>query len=357
MPSPRQIFARHALPALSRLALWWRGTGGPAHLLLEDPPVLHVLYWTNRPDPLAFLDPLQELLRNGPLHILCSFSWDMDPPQAIRRLERVHLRRTRRFRRHAIHYLATTPAQVEQLSARGISAILCSPAALVDEALYHPIPGITRRFDAIYDARLAPFKRHQLAEKIENLALLTAVNLTDDDATYARDIRARLAHAHWCNPPFAPAYRSLPPAEVNLWLNRARVGLCLSAVEGAMYASMQYLLAGLPVVSTPSAGGRDLFYEPAYAAIVQPEPAAVAEGVRRMTSCPIPPQEIRARTLERVRLHRARLVDLVDRICREAGKPRQFAHDWPRVFINQLAPNHAPFAPILGRISKPPART
>jgi glycosyltransferase involved in cell wall biosynthesis len=234
-----------------------------------------------------------------------------------------------------------------------MSAVLCSNTALVDESLYHPIPGAAKRHDAIYDARLSPFKRHLLAERIERLALLTAPASDPGDAPYAEEIRRRLAHAHWCNPPFERRYRSLGPAEVNVLLNGARVGLCLSAVEGGMYASMQYLLAGLPVVSTPSVGGRDVFYDPDYTAIVKADAAAVAEGVRRMAACPVPPETIRARTLGRIREHRNNLIDLVDRICREEGRPRRFADDWPGVFIDKLARYRLPFGPVVRRIRAP----
>jgi len=40
----------------------------------------------------------------------------------------------------------------------------------------------------------------------------------------------------------------------------SKVGLCLSKKEGAMFASIEYLLCGLPIVSTRSVGGRDEFF-------------------------------------------------------------------------------------------------
>ncbi|WP_164127899.1 glycosyltransferase, partial [Stenotrophomonas maltophilia] len=63
----------------------------------------------------------------------------------------------------------------------------------------------------------------------------------------------------------------LTPEAVNRVYNQAAVGLCLSAVEGAMCASMEYLMAGLPVVSTPSVGGRDVYFDPDYCIIAEPE--------------------------------------------------------------------------------------
>lgn len=60
-----------------------------------------------------------------------------------------------------------------------------------------------------------------------------------------------LAHAHWFNHE-GSACEWLDSEELNRCLNQCRLGLCLSAVEGPMYASIEYLLAGLPVVSTES---------------------------------------------------------------------------------------------------------
>ena len=80
---------------------------------------------------------------------------------------------------------------------------------------------------------------------------------------------------------------------MNRVYNQAAVGLCLSAVEGAMYSSMEYLMAGLPIVSTPSLGGRDVYFDPDYCLIVEPEPAAIRRAVERLRDRAIPREEIR----------------------------------------------------------------
>jgi glycosyltransferase involved in cell wall biosynthesis len=344
--------ARRARSTWHRLSVRWQRTDGALHLLVDDPPVLHLLYWTDRKDPFAFLDPVQDVFRNDPLHLVCSFSWNMDPAKAIELLLQVDARRRRRFPRHEIHYLAGTERQLQQLEARNIPAILCNHNALVDESIFRPLQGVAKRFDAIYDARLSPFKRHQLAERIESLALVTAPSSNPREVSYAKEIRSRLAHAHWCNPLLGLDCEPLSPLDVNRCLNEAKVGLCLSEEEGAMYASMQYLLAGLPVVTTPSQGGRDVFFDPEYTLVVEPDATAVADGVRRMGARQIDSEVIRSRTLARVREHRARLIALVDRICTEEDKPRRFADDWPTVFCDKLVHFFAPLEPILQRMEE-----
>jgi hypothetical protein len=106
-----------------------------------------------------------------------------------------------------------------------------------------------------------------------------------------------------------------------------------------MFASTQYLLCGLPVVSTQSKGGRDVFFEPEFTRIVEADPDAVAEAVARFVAAPPDPQRVRARTLERVREHRGRLIERIEAIYREVGAPRAYADRWDEFwFSGMVAP-------------------
>ncbi len=80
----------------------------------------------------------------------------------------------------------------------------------------------------------------------------------DDSQDYFDQVRAALPHATFTHDP--------PTLYLNSWevarkLNACRVGMCLSETEGAMFAAVEYLLCGLPVVSTPSQGGRDVWFD------------------------------------------------------------------------------------------------
>ena len=103
-----------------------------------------------------------------------------------------------------------------------------------------------------------------------------------------------------------------------------------------MWASAQYLLAGLPVVTTPSVGGRDVFYHPDYVDTVAPTPEAVAAGVEKMRSCPVSADDIRRRTLERVSAHRERLILHIEGIIAEQGPARSLRSEWQAVFRDKL---------------------
>jgi len=294
--------------------------GGDALVLSADPLVLYVADWVLADEPGALL-PIFRGHRYRPVTLLVEFSWSRDDEWHMDVLARWKARHSRRHPRHRMVFLANSRAEQRRLVARGLGAAWVSRNAFVSPETFRPLPESEKRFDAVYDARVCPFKRHELASGIASLALVAARPPIHHDEAYVRSVRALLPHAYWFNDPLSPDYRPFRLAQVNEAVNSARVGLCLSAVEGAMIASVQYLLAGLPVVSTRSRGGRDEFFDPDYVRIVDDDPAAVAEGVRTMVSCPVPPEEIRRRTLERIAPHEARLFELLDAVCFSQDRP------------------------------------
>ena len=342
------------LPLLYRaLPLWRLGErmrGGACLALSADPLVLHVPDWVLDDVPGALL-PLFRRYRHGPVYLFVELSWAHDDAWQLDRLARWKAQHGLRYPRHRMLFLANTEVEHRMMTARGLGSAWVSRNVFADPGTYRPLPGSEKRFDAVYDARVCPFKRHALAAGIERLALV-AVRVEDHhDESYVRSVREALPQAHWFNDPLAPDYRSLDGAEINAAINQARVGLCLSAVEGAMLASIQYLLAGLPVVSTASRGGRDAFFDPDYVRIVADDPASVAAGVREMASCPVPAEEIRRRTLERIEPHKARLFELLDMICAAERRPAISRSRWASWASPQLTGMVAP-AEIRKRIEE-----
>lgn len=299
----------------------------PVVLLVNDFAVTHPRH--------AFLELLRQLGRR-PVQVYYNPSWHIGAGEMPR-----HLKQIRRLERAGpavrVSALGLTPAMVDRFSAAGVDAVWCHQNAFADERIFRPLTGVERRFDALYDARPEPFKRHALATLVPRLALMGYRNPTTVQDDYARAIRARFADNHWFfDPDATPSEWTMTDADINAVYNECAVGLCLSAEEGGMWASIQYLLAGLAVVSTPSEGGRDSFFEPPHVRIVVPTPEAVAAAVEGLCAERHDPMTIHHRTVALMAPHRARFVAHVDATFRAAGETRSFAADWGTVIRHRL---------------------
>lgn len=230
--------------------------------------------------------------------------------------------------------LCNTRAEVERFAARGVSAVLCSALAFVDETKHVPAKHPRKEFDAIYNATLTPVKRHELCRDIESLGLI--YHWFGDAGRFSQpETLARygemLPRARFLNNE-GGAHQLFGPEAVCDWINRARVGLCLSAREGAMLSTMEYLLSGIPVVSTPSIGGRDRVLDPRYSLIVEPEPSAVAKAVLTLAGRLHDPMAIRKAAFDAMRDDRIRLLRLIEAIHREEAVPFPADAPWLELF-------------------------
>jgi hypothetical protein len=84
-----------------------------------------------------------------------------------------------------------------------------------------------------------------------------------------------------------------------------------------MRASMEYLLCGLAVVTTPSRGGRARYLVPPLAATVEPDADAVAEGVTRLVAAALDPGWVRESTLTMLRADRQAFERAADEIVQD----------------------------------------
>jgi len=146
-----------------------------------------------------------------------------------------------------------------------------------------------------------------------------------------------LSEAAFLNGPPEPGrLRWFSPEKIAGYYNRSRAGLCLSDCEGAMYVSAEYLLCGLPVVTTPNIGGRDYFLDAPYCVSAEPHPEAVAQAVKYLGEQHFDPFAIRRAVLHKMLPQRERLITLVQSILDASGGNADFRRIWPEVFINKL---------------------
>ncbi len=290
----------------------------PCALLSRHPYVLAAY----ERDFLSHLDAYEAALpREVPVTLFIQLGWQCQTDDAATRLSQdFRAARQRLPQLSRVLFLANCPEEEAALKRQGEEAVFCHQNAFLDERRYPILPFVRKRYDALYIARITPFKRHALATTIRSLRLIGT--FSDNERAYVDATLRSL--------PQAKVTDSYPALLIAYPINQARCGLCLSAKEGAMFVSAEYLLCGLPAVNTANIGGRDLVMPDFATAKVPDEAEAVAAAVDAFAAQAPPAADIRAATLELMRPHRETMLALLhgagvsDELC--ARYARRFPH-------------------------------
>jgi glycosyltransferase involved in cell wall biosynthesis len=234
-------------------------------------------------------------------------------PRHLPRLLRYWLEGKRRGKQ--VHFMACADESNRLLRRIGLPGDLVNASSYINEHKFC-IGDQDKRYDAVYAAQMQKFKRLHLAALVRSLFVVTYGDCLTADGAF--DL-----------PTFEPAIQHsdynrgwISQEEVIAVYNSARVGLALSACEGTMLAAVEYMLCGLPLLSTPCRGGREQFFDDRYVKVVDPTATAVAEGLRDLIERRIDPELVRAETLKKLQVHRERFCDYIIRIIKSrSGEP------------------------------------
>jgi glycosyltransferase involved in cell wall biosynthesis len=295
-------------------------------VLSTDPLVTVGKYEGVFPMGLASVWP-ERFERERSLHFI-GLPWTAEPPGVAASIARDVVAWRARLPRARFVLMANTEYEAALLSQAGVPNIVANNSIFLDERIYAPPSSPNagpRRHDAAYIARLDPFKRHELAAGIRSLVLMYGMSPGED---YER-VKRILPHAHFANHErHGGHYDVLSQSAVCEILNRSRIGLCLSALEGAMRAAIEYALCGLAVVSTHSVGGRERFLIGPHVRMVDDDSDAVARAVAELKAKAFNPIAIREHTGRLIAFDRHNFLQSANRIAaRELGR-----HDLFRSF-------------------------
>jgi len=228
-----------------------------------------------------------------------------------------------------IVFLCNDPLEIPIAERAGFKGLLVNHNAFSQEAVFQIID-VPKKYKSIYNAKLTSFKRHFLASKIDGLALM--YSRFGDTPKNFESLKQKLPNAIFLNgDPRTHEYQTFNSKQVAYHLNQSESGLCLSEVEGAMYGSIEYLLCGIPIVSTPSLGGRDVFFDNDHCSIVPPEPEAISNAVCDLISRRLDPQKIRSQTLRKIHEQRSTFISFINKIKAENGHAADAAVDLRRI--------------------------
>jgi glycosyltransferase involved in cell wall biosynthesis len=316
-------------PTPSRTPIWAAAdpnAGTWAEVLSISPTIIQASF--SNGFPLGAASVVGPLLRDRAAHFLVMLAWSIENPRSSENLARIAAAYLADHPQHQLTVLCNTPREEQLLRAHGCAAMTVNKTCLADDSVFKPIPDATPAYDAVYNARLSPEKRTELAREIDRLALIYFYDAfggppAEFHAIHA-SLRALMPSAHFVNQLTPDGCEWLNRTRINEIYAQSRVGLCLSPIEGAMRSSIEYLFAGLSVVSTPSLGGRDYFFDDEFCIIAEPNPRSVREAVDALVARNVPRDYVRARTLARVELVRRRYIDFVQELIDSAGGTFRF---------------------------------
>jgi glycosyltransferase involved in cell wall biosynthesis len=280
-------------------------------------------------------DPQNDIGRHLPQDTgyfrLVFFTWNSGVADITRGLGESLARRPQ----DAFHFLCSDEFQARDLAAAGLSARHVSHNAFLDESLY-PVaetPPRSRRFEAVCISRMSRFKRHHLAQAVPRVLFIGSVVADGDDQAYFEELAALMPRAEFTH----RETRWLTSPEVARRANDAAVGLILSEVEGGSYATTEYMLCGLPVVSTASIGGRDSWLHPRFSRVVPASVRAIAEAVEELIAHPPNPHDVRDHALRVMCEQRRRFFELGQQLYEVENTGRDFARDFYACFRQKMA--------------------
>jgi glycosyltransferase involved in cell wall biosynthesis len=297
------------------------GNSLSAYVIFRDPPVI-ISYFE---DFQKNRDDILKVFKGRKFHALFQFGWHRETKERAEEV-RAEAEAVKKISPGAeMIFLCNSEHEKNLIAATGLRAEFCHQNAFLDERRYAALT-VTKKYDAVYVARITPFKRHHLAARINSLLLIGDHTLKEE--AHFREIMRVLPNATWKRKVFSNF--------ISKNVCQASCGLCLSAEEGAMFVSAEYLLSGIPAVSTANIGGRDVLFDKAYVYSAADTPESVLQGVEAMKKIKMSPAEIRNATLEKFRPHREKMIEILQEICDRAGVKHDVRAEWGGFFVHKF---------------------
>jgi glycosyltransferase involved in cell wall biosynthesis len=149
--------------------------------------------------------------------------------------------------------------------------------ALINSEKYTIIQDTDKCYDLVVNSRFISLKRTHLAKQVPSVVFIGSYGnkshgepIFNTFGTYV-NFKDNIIDKN--------TYNRLNQDQISKYYNESYVGGIFSSIEGACFSSSEYLLCGIPVVSTQSKGGRDIWYTKDNSIICEPNEVSVAEAV------------------------------------------------------------------------------
>jgi glycosyltransferase involved in cell wall biosynthesis len=297
-----------------------------ASLISLDPPI--VVGWTGRLYRFGGASVLAPLFRSRRLVFLLFAKGSLADEAEAEELARDALPFMAAHPHHRFEWICNIEEETQRLRGLGLSAHTHNQNMFLREDVFRPLWFVRRRYDAIYNGRISPEKRNELAARIPRVAFIAYRDPGEHSVAAfhaaCAELAGRVPGGRLLNRLTETGCARLTPVEVNRAYAAAGVGLCLSPREGAMRVAVEYQLAGLPIVATPCRGGRDHYLDSETWLVVPPDEAAVRDATATLLARRMPRRIVRDRVLKRMAAARIRFADFVEGIVAEEGGVTSF---------------------------------
>jgi hypothetical protein len=263
-------------------------------LIEAEVPLIYVQTWGLQFWHNLAIHGIVKQTKDYPVVWLLAVPWHMSHQPMVDGLKFLLSRVAELAPNHRCLVLCNTPEDGFVCEQLNFNYLLVHQNQFVDRSSFKPLQR-EKKYDAVMNSAFREYKRHWLATKISSLSLISY--FLEPDAVAG--IKSTLPQAVIANEA-ENGSSWLSWSAVNEAYNAAKCGLILSDVEGGNYASIEYLLAGLPVVTTVNIGGRDRYLDGRFCSWVNADPDSVAKAVYNYTRLAIDPQFIRTETIRKL---------------------------------------------------------
>jgi len=224
-----------------------------------------------------------------------------------------------KFKQAKVVILANTPEEyVFYKEYCTFDCIFANQNAFINPNAFTIVNNVEKEYNLVLNARFAVYKRTELAKQVENIIHIGYYMKNEE---YFNDFDNYNYVNFKNNSKQKTDFSILNTDEITEYYNKSYVGGIFSKVEGACCASSEYLLCGIPVVSTESKGGRDIWYNKDNSIICKDNEASVKESVelaiQKVKNDEFNKHIIRENYLKQMDEHKSRLAEFLHNLLKE----------------------------------------
>ena len=158
--------------------------------------------------------------------------------------------------------LANTIEEYELYKHSPFECIFINHNCFINEDVFNIDPSKEKKYDMAVNSAFQAYKRIPLTKLVNNIVYISRkCDEINNDSVSPDSFNSNSHFANFKDNIIKHTnYASFTHNQVNSILNESLMGGIFSKVEGACFSSSQYLLCGLPVISTKCKGGREIWY-------------------------------------------------------------------------------------------------